>query len=290
MQLIPHSDSRVLKSSDGCEIYAEATGQPRHPHVVLIHGMTFCGAVFDDFCRLPDMLQNLYVVRYDMRGHGRSGKPEAAEGHVSKLYADDFMTVVAAFGLKKPVLAAWSFGGTVAMDLAANITPNPISGVFYINSTSLQRRSGTPLMAVIMSLEADIATSALALQRMRQACFDAPHTEQPSFYDKCFYAGMQAFQPYAARRVGLGRSTDPEPYIRLLKEGKVEVFVYYGKHDALLDGAVLEAEMKETTMNVEVSVVENGCHAIFWQFPKETATTLIRFAKRVWQPEDMASS
>jgi hypothetical protein len=61
-QPINHPDSKVLRSSDGCEIYAEATGDRWHPHVVLVHGMTFCGAVFDDLCRLPDMLQNLYVV------------------------------------------------------------------------------------------------------------------------------------------------------------------------------------------------------------------------------------
>jgi pimeloyl-ACP methyl ester carboxylesterase len=176
------------------------------------------------------------------------------------------------------------------MDLAAHITPNPISGVFYINSTGIQRRSGTSLMAVIMSLDSDIATSAQALHRMRQACFDAPLTQQPSFYDICFYAGMQAFQTYAARRVGLGRTTDAEPYLQLLRENKVEVFVYYGKHDALLDGTVLEAEMKNTTVKVEVSAVENGCHAMFWQFPKETAATLVKFVNRIWQPEDVASS
>lgn len=54
---------KVLKSSDGCEIHAEATGDPSHPHVVLVHGYTLSGAVFDDFCRVP-ILNQLYIVKY----------------------------------------------------------------------------------------------------------------------------------------------------------------------------------------------------------------------------------
>jgi pimeloyl-ACP methyl ester carboxylesterase len=52
---------------------------------------------------LTDILQ----VRYDIRGHGRSGKPSTAEAYHSRLFADDFKTVVDAFGLKKPVLVGW---------------------------------------------------------------------------------------------------------------------------------------------------------------------------------------
>lgn len=42
-----------------------------------------------------------------MRGHGRSGKPDTADGHLSHLYADDYAAVAAAFGLKKPIFVGW---------------------------------------------------------------------------------------------------------------------------------------------------------------------------------------
>jgi Predicted hydrolases or acyltransferases (alpha/beta hydrolase superfamily) len=46
-------------------------------------------------------------VRYDMRGHGRSGKPNTPKDHSSSLYADDFSTVAKAFSLVKPVFVGW---------------------------------------------------------------------------------------------------------------------------------------------------------------------------------------
>lgn len=46
-------------------------------------------------------------IRYDMRGHGRSGKPDSIEGYSSQLYADDFMAVIEAFNVKRPVVIGW---------------------------------------------------------------------------------------------------------------------------------------------------------------------------------------
>ena len=42
-----------------------------------------------------------------MRGHGQSAMPETAEGHLSKLYADDFKAVCEGFNVTKPVFGGW---------------------------------------------------------------------------------------------------------------------------------------------------------------------------------------
>ncbi|KAJ3710290.1 Alpha/Beta hydrolase protein [Lentinula raphanica] len=278
---IPTLDSRLVKSSDGCMIYAEATGNSHNPHVVLIHGMTFCGALFDDMCSLPQTLEKLYIVRYDLRGHGRSGKPETVESHSSKLYADDFMAVASEFGLKTPVLAGWSFGGQVAIDLAANISPLPISGVFYINSTSIKSVSGRPIMRDIMSLEANVATSAQALTLMRKVCFGAPSVPPLSFYEDCFMAGIQVMQPYDARQVALRRNKNPVPYLEALREGKIGVFVCYGEADQMLDGTILRKEMQETAKYVDIEAIEGGSHVVFMQFPKTVANLLIAYVQGI---------
>jgi pimeloyl-ACP methyl ester carboxylesterase len=120
---MPPSDVKVLFSTDGTRLFAEATGDRSNPHLVLIAGLTLSGCVFDEICADKRLLDSLYIVRqqilptaqlidipqvrYDTRGHGRSGKPSTREAYESKLFADDFKTVMDAYGLKKPVLAGW---------------------------------------------------------------------------------------------------------------------------------------------------------------------------------------
>lgn len=48
-----------------------------------------------------------FQVRYDVRGHGRSGKPDSIKGYTPQLYADDFLTVSRAFDLVKPIYVGW---------------------------------------------------------------------------------------------------------------------------------------------------------------------------------------
>jgi hypothetical protein len=126
-------DTRMLISADGTEIYANAIGDPSNQAIVFIHGFVWSLMAFDDIftnphwtnqfhlvrflvssmCsrlnEVPIMYHTLRVtkVRYDVRGHGRSGKPDADEAWESKRFAEDFDTVVNAFKLRKPFVAGW---------------------------------------------------------------------------------------------------------------------------------------------------------------------------------------
>jgi pimeloyl-ACP methyl ester carboxylesterase len=53
-------------------------------------------------------LNRLQQVRFDMRAHGRSGKPERPEDYESIRYAEDVQAVIDGFKLNKPILAGWS--------------------------------------------------------------------------------------------------------------------------------------------------------------------------------------
>lgn len=57
------------------------------------------------------------VAAVDQRGHGQSDKPD--EGYDFTTLASDLGSVVAALGWKQPVVAGQSWGGNVALELAA---------------------------------------------------------------------------------------------------------------------------------------------------------------------------
>lgn len=54
---------KLLKSTDGTELYADATGNPQHPSIVFVHGIALCGAVFDQFFSNKQLLEKFYLVR-----------------------------------------------------------------------------------------------------------------------------------------------------------------------------------------------------------------------------------
>ena len=102
-----------LSSADGTAVYAEAVGNPLNPHIVFLHGLALTNVVFDRIFHDADYAEKYYLVRYDMRGHGRSGHPQDAEAYESERLAQDFAAVVDGYNLKTPVFVGWSFGGTV---------------------------------------------------------------------------------------------------------------------------------------------------------------------------------
>ena len=57
------------------------------------------------------------VVAVDLRGHGRSSKPD--DGYDVRTVADDLHAMIDGLGLDRPVVAGQSWGGNVVVELAA---------------------------------------------------------------------------------------------------------------------------------------------------------------------------
>ena len=53
------------------------------------------------------MLNSVHLIAYDLRGNGRSGKPETEEAYAKERYAEDFWAVCEAFGVQNPIALGW---------------------------------------------------------------------------------------------------------------------------------------------------------------------------------------
>jgi pimeloyl-ACP methyl ester carboxylesterase len=81
--------------------------------LILIHGGLASGVVWQPVAeRLEDEFR---VVRPDSRGHGRSSNPTASLSYTQ--LADDIAALVDALELERPIVAGWSDGGQVTMEL-----------------------------------------------------------------------------------------------------------------------------------------------------------------------------
>lgn len=136
MRILPEvrleSDSRILVSPDGTEVYADAIGDRSKPALVFIHGFSLSTVVFDDIFNDAVWASEAYLVRYDVRGHGRSGKPDNEDAWESQRFAEDFVTVVDAFQLDKPFVVGWSLGATNIADILSFQSSSYLAGIIYI--------------------------------------------------------------------------------------------------------------------------------------------------------------
>ncbi|KAJ7697657.1 alpha/beta-hydrolase [Mycena rosella] len=280
---MPPSTVKILRSTDDTTIFAEATGDPKNLHLVLLSGLSLSGCVFDDMCADERLLETLYIVRYDIRGHGRSGKPSTPEAYKSKLFADDFKTVQDAFGLRRPVLAGWSMGAAVATDVVRHLPSATLSGVIYlagVPATSLlSELASPPLIAILPALVLNESVSAY------QAAADA-------FTDKLF--AQPDAVPYDVRCLHKGHSLTPvimglslarpmavEDLWRAGQEG-LPLLMLQGTLDRHRIGSAkgIHQIMRPHFRNIEMVWLEGRGHALHYECREEVIEHLIRFTTK----------
>jgi pimeloyl-ACP methyl ester carboxylesterase len=108
--------STALNPADGTEISYDAGGEG--PAVVLLHGSALSKAIWRGLGYVK-ALEGFTVVRVDLRGHGRSGKPEDASAYRMSRHTGDVLAVLDAEGIGQAHLVGYSLGSRVAFSLAA---------------------------------------------------------------------------------------------------------------------------------------------------------------------------
>jgi 3-oxoadipate enol-lactonase len=95
---------------DGSEIYYEMTGSG--PAVVLIHGFALDSRIWDP--QVEALSDHFSVLRYDLRGFGKSDLP----GAEPYSHSDDLKQLLERLEISKATIIGLSLGGMVAIDLA----------------------------------------------------------------------------------------------------------------------------------------------------------------------------
>lgn len=97
---------------DGMQLYYETAG--RGTPLVLVHGFSFDMRMWDD--QFVALANNYRVIRYDVRGFGKSVPPPDAPYS----YADDLRGLLDALGIERAHLVGLSMGGAIVVDFAVD--------------------------------------------------------------------------------------------------------------------------------------------------------------------------
>ncbi|KAJ7896286.1 Alpha/Beta hydrolase protein [Mycena olivaceomarginata] len=230
------STGRLLKSADGTEIYAEAVGDASKPAVVFIHGFSMSSMAFNAIFADPQWISKVYLVRYDVRGHGRSGKPSDVAAWESKRLAEDFDAVVEAFKLDKPFVLGWSLGATFITDVLTFKPPTHISGIIYVAALPYMgptlAQVGSP--ACLGTLAPLLQTADVdAYQAAAIAFAELTHDSLPhDFYLACL--GNSLVQPRGITGLVLGRTQDESGLLKAGREAGLPMLSVHGAKDRII--------------------------------------------------------
>jgi 3-oxoadipate enol-lactonase len=115
--------------ADGCPIHVEVEGAERAPALMLSNSLGTNLRMWDD--QEAEFAKNFRLIRYDSRGHGKSGAPPGP--YTIERLGRDALAVMDGLGVSKVNWCGLSKGGMVGMWLGAN-APERIDRLILSNT------------------------------------------------------------------------------------------------------------------------------------------------------------
>ena len=248
----------TVTAPDGVTLAVRESGDPQGTPVIFIHGLL--GSTLNWEAQAADpRLQRYRLIRYDMRGHGLSGKPAGAEAYSDgRRWADDLQAVITSSRAVKPVVVGWSLGGAVISNYLAAYGDGAIAGAVYVDGViELKPDQIVAHPEVYRDLNApDLKTHLDAVREFLRLCF---HTQPaaPDFKRLLANAAVASWDMQRAVQSmkvdlagGLGKATAP-------------VLLIYGAQDALVKARPSIARASEVNPRISSKLYDASGHAPF---------------------------
>ncbi len=266
--------SLEVRTPDGVRIAAQDWARPTSGRdVLLIHGYSQANLCWLKQCSGP-LADEFHLVTYDIRGHGGSDKPLAADFYGdAERWAGEIEAVMSAAGLDHPVLVFWSYAGRIALDYLSRRGDGSVSGLVFVSATSALDATLTGPAAPLlrhMTL-GDLAANIEATTAFLEACT----ASALSVADLGFMLAYNMVVPPQIRAHLLGRSADYRATLRALT---VPVLVMHGGADALILPGMGDYTVANTRHARHVLYPGIG-HMPFWEIPEQFDRDLADFLR-----------
>ena len=229
----------VVRGGGGTLLHVREWGDPAEPGILFVHGWSQADACWGRQVCGP-LAERFRLVTMDLRGHGRSDKPpDPAAYDDERLWADDIAAVIAATGLDRPVVVAWSYGGLVVGDYLRVHGDGAIAGIDLVGAAVMLRppafdHIGAGFLEHVGDLcQADLETSVPALRRFVRAMTVEPLDDAQVAAAMC----ATMLTPPAIRGALVARDVD---VTGALAQARVPILVTHGRRDTVVLPAMSE--------------------------------------------------
>ena len=250
-----------ITGGDGTQLHVVESGNPKGRPILFIHGFSQCSLAWSRQLN-SDLVQDHRLVAMDMRGHGRSEKPQDGYDN-SRLWADDVNAVITALRLDRPILSGWSYGSLLIFDYIRHYGENNVGAVHIVGGIS--KLGGKEAASVITPeflnllpgfFSTQVEESVRGMQSLLRLCF----AQEPAWPDLCLMLGYNLLVPPSVRKAMFSRSFDNDD---LLAKLRMPVLITHGAGDAVVKPAVVD-QHKALIPHAQVQLMPNAGHAPFW--------------------------
>jgi non-heme chloroperoxidase len=215
-----------VRTPDGLTISAQVWGNPNGPEIVFIHGFSQSHLSWIKQVT-SDLAKEFKMVTYDLRGHGNSDKPFEPERYKDgKAWADELKAVMDATGVRRPVLAGWSYGGRIMADYLQVHGTARLAGLNYVDAGQKADPAfvGPNLKNLPLMASEDLAVNIAATRAFLRDCFSKQPTQEE-------YETMLSFNMMVPPKVRLGLANRPLDIDDILRKLELPVLVTHGSED-----------------------------------------------------------
>jgi pimeloyl-ACP methyl ester carboxylesterase len=259
-------------NADHARLYYEMSGQGI-PLVMIHAGVADSRQWNNEFVSFA---QEYRVVRYDMRGYGKS---EPVDGEFSHM--DDLVAVLNALGIHEPVvIMGCSMGGGLAMDFALT-HPSRVRALIMVGSGPSGLQLDVPTSAKFAEVEKAFETGDLDLvaELETQIWFDGSGRtpeQVDQFMRKLLYDMNRLALAHEVKQRGKRLPNSQIPAFEHLNDLKFPVLVIVGEHDTPYILAAADYMVDRIPFAQKV-IVKDAAHLPNMDHPEEFQTHLAKF-------------
>lgn len=220
-----------VKSADGTNLCVEEAGNPAGKPILFIHGFSSSRLAFRWQFNSP-LLQGYRLVSFDLRGHGESDQPLAAEFYTEGArWADDVRAIIEAAGLDNPILVGWSLGGRVIGQYLSTYGQAGLAGINFVSSRGFVDPNvnvlGPAMDAYRSTADSDLVRRIESTLKFIRYCYNDNVSEE----EYIFNVAINMVVPWQVRSAIFGWSAD---FYKALSEIDIPCLVTHGRMDRVI--------------------------------------------------------
>lgn len=262
---------KVVLLPDGMHLAYIDMGNPKGPPVVLIHGYT--DNARDWVPLIPYLSKKFRLIVVDIRGHGRSDKPECCYTRID--FAYDIKLLLDTLHIPRADIVGHSLGSMITQVLAEE-WPDRVRKVVLISSTGGPRVGSVPKKPTL-----DYAAEIRKLKEpidpdspFMVAWWDSPKPVNQEFIRRQRRDSAQI--PLSVWLAVLEQGANPADIQRGLPKLEAPTLLIWGSDDPIM-GEEVRQTLREGLPKASVKMFEGLGHNPFWEEPEAVAGVLNQF-------------